>query len=168
MPRTGLRPIPPPGLSPRLDLAVVAVAGVALSTCIGALAQGAPSASPAVRPPTSSPGRATTPAAVDVTEGKVAFYSTRFDGRKTASGERFDSNALTMAHRTLPFGTSVKVTNLANQRSVVVRVNDRGPAQPDRIGDLSLAAARQLGMTRAGTANARLEVVGAAPTREET
>jgi rare lipoprotein A len=98
----------------------------------------------------------------DASEGKVAHYGARFNGRKTASGERFDMNAMTMAHKTLPFGTRVKVTNLANKKSVVVRVNDRGPSSPDRIGDLSTGAARKIGMTRAGVADARLEVVGQA------
>ena len=92
--------------------------------------------------------------------GRLAWYGNKFAGRRTASGERFDPNALTMAHKTLPFGTRVKVTNLDNDRSVVVRVNDRGPTQPDRVGDVSRAAANRLGMLRAGVVDARLEVVG--------
>ena len=64
-----------------------------------------------------------------------------------------------MAHKTLPFGTKVRVTNAGNQRSVVVRVNDRGPTQPDRVGDVSRAAARELGMLRSGVIDAQLEVV---------
>jgi len=91
--------------------------------------------------------------------GRLAWYGNKFAGRRTASGERFDPNALTMAHKTLPFGTRVKVTNLDNERSVVVRVNDRGPTQPDRVGDVSHAAAKRLGMLRAGVVDARLEVV---------
>lgn len=93
-------------------------------------------------------------------EGVVAYYGRKFAGRRTASGERFDPAAMTMAHRTLPFGTRVKVTNLANRRSVVVRVNDRGPHSPDRIGDLSLAAANRIGLRKAGTAKVKLEIVG--------
>lgn len=98
----------------------------------------------------------------DANEGKVAHYGAKFNGRKTASGERFNVNAMTMAHKTLPFGTRVKVTNLANKKSVVVRVNDRGPTNPDRIGDLTTGAARKIGMTKAGVVDARLEVVGQA------
>ncbi|WP_326538886.1 septal ring lytic transglycosylase RlpA family protein [Pseudorhodoferax sp.] len=101
-------------------------------------------------------------AAADVADGKLAYYGQRFAGRRTASGERFNPQALTMAHKTLPFGTLVRVTNPANQRSVVVRVNDRGPTAADRVGDVSLAAARQLRMTRAGVVQAKLEVVGSA------
>ena len=92
--------------------------------------------------------------------GKLAWYGQEFAGRKTANGQRYDPNALTMAHKTLPFGAQVKVTNTANQRSVVVRVNDRGPSTPDRIGDVSQAAAQRLGMLHSGTIDAKLEVVG--------
>jgi rare lipoprotein A len=92
--------------------------------------------------------------------GKVAWYGKKFAGRKTASGERYNPNALTTAHNTLPFGTKVKVTNLANNKSVVVRVNDRGPKDGSRLGDVSAAAAQRLGMTKAGVIDARLEVVG--------
>ena len=102
---------------------------------------------------------------VSTVEGVVAYYGRRFAGRRTASGERFDPAALTMAHKTLPFGTRVRVTNLTNKRSVVVRVNDRGPNSPERIGDLSLAAANQIGMRKAGVARVRLEVVGRASAR---
>ncbi len=99
-------------------------------------------------------------------EGLVTYYGAQFNGRKTANGERFDIHALTMAHKTLPFGTRVKVTNLSNKRSVIVRVNDRGPMTPDRIGDLTTAAARKIGMLRAGVVPAKLEVLGTAETRK--
>ena len=95
-------------------------------------------------------------------EGRITYYAKTFTGRPTASGERFDPKALTMAHRTLPLGTHVRVTNLANSRSVTLRVNDRGPHVGSRVGDVSPAAARLLGMVGAGVADARLEVVGAA------
>lgn len=98
--------------------------------------------------------------------GKIAWYGKKFAGRRTASGEVFDPEAMTMAHKTLPFGTKVKVTNPKNQKSVTLRVNDRGPTQPDRIGDVSLAAARMLGMVRSGVIEAELEVVAAAPARK--
>jgi rare lipoprotein A len=119
----------------------------------------APMTAPA---PAPAPAAAATTAIADVYEGKVAYYGSKFNGRKTASGERFDANALTMAHKSLPFGTRVKVTNLANKRSVVVRVNDRGPARGDRVGDLSQAAAKRIGATRGGVIDAKLEVVGQA------
>lgn len=103
-----------------------------------------------------------------VSEGKIAHYGRKFNGRKTASGQRFNASAMTMAHKTLPFGTLVKVTNLANKRSVVVRVNDRGPTAEDRIGDLTTAAARKIKMTHAGVIQAKLEVVGAAKARKRS
>jgi rare lipoprotein A len=96
-----------------------------------------------------------------VQEGVVSWYGAAFHDRKTASGERFDSNGYTMAHPTLPFGTQVKVTNLRNGRSVVVRVNDRGPHVGQRIADLSRAAAAQLGFLKRGVVRARIEVLGA-------
>jgi rare lipoprotein A len=96
----------------------------------------------------------------DAAEGRVAYYGGKFAGRKTANGERFNPNALTMAHPSLPFGTMVRVTNLRNNKRVVVRVNDRGPSTPDRIGDLSRAAAVKLNMLKSGVANVRLDVLG--------
>ncbi|MCP8463775.1 septal ring lytic transglycosylase RlpA family protein [Pseudomonas sp. ZM23] len=90
-------------------------------------------------------------------EGTASYYGRAHHGKRTASGERFDQNALTAAHRTLAFGTRVKVTNLDNGRSVVVRINDRGPFGRGRIIDVSKAAAEQLNMLRSGTARVRLE-----------
>lgn len=90
-------------------------------------------------------------------EGKASWYGSRHHGRRTASGERFDQHALTAAHRSLPLGSRVKVTNLRNQRSVVVRINDRGPHARSRIIDLSRAAAERLGMLRGGVAPVRVE-----------
>lgn len=93
-----------------------------------------------------------------VTErGQASYYSDKFRGKKTASGERYDSGKLTAAHKTLPFGTMVKVTNLSNGLSVVVKVNDRGPFARGRIIDLSKKAARKIGMINAGVANVKLE-----------
>jgi len=89
----------------------------------------------------------------------ASFYSTRYNGRRTASGQRFNSNALTAAHRTLPFGTKVKVTNLSNNRSVVVRVNDRGPFVKGREISVTRLAARRLDFVRAGTARVAMEVL---------
>jgi len=92
-------------------------------------------------------------------EGNASFYGAAFQGRKTANGESFDASALTAAHRTLPFGTLLRVTNLENGREVVVRINDRGPYAKARILDLSEAAARKLGMIERGAAPVRLEVL---------
>lgn len=124
-------------------------------------AQNAPAPAAASAPTAAAPAAAPAAAApaASASEGKIAYYGRKFAGRKTASGERFNPGALTMAHKTLPFGTRVKVTNVANQRSVVVRVNDRGPSTADRVGDVSLAAARQLRMLKAGVVNARFDVV---------
>lgn len=96
----------------------------------------------------------------DLQRGIASWYGPGFHGRTTANGEKFDMHELTAAHKTLPFGTRVRVTNLATNKSVVVRVNDRGPTQADRIGDLSYAAARQIRMLRSGVTNAKLEVLG--------
>jgi rare lipoprotein A len=91
-------------------------------------------------------------------EGLASVYSKEFHGKITASGERYDSNVYTAAHRTLPFGTVVKVTNLDNGKSVRVRINDRGPHVRGRIIDLSSSAATALAMGT-GVARARIEVV---------
>jgi rare lipoprotein A len=87
------------------------------------------------------------------------MYGGKFSGKPTASGETFDPGALTMAHRTLPFGTRVRVTNLENQRSVEVVVNDRGPFVAGRIADLSEAAARRIGMISDGVVDALLDIL---------
>ena len=91
-------------------------------------------------------------------EGVISYYADKFDGRRTASGARFDKNAYTAAHRSLPFGTKVEVTNLANGKSVVVQINDRGPYAEDRILDLSPAAARKIGLLGRGTVKAKVVV----------
>ena len=92
-------------------------------------------------------------------QGEASFYGRELAGNRTASGERFDPNAFTAAHRTLPLGTKLKVTNVANGRSVIVRVNDRGPFVRSRLIDVSLGAAREINMVRSGKAQVRLEIV---------
>jgi len=124
----------------------------------------APAAAPQAPAPAVAPAPAATAGSVE--SGKLAWYGSKFAGRKTASGQRYDPNALTMAHKTLPFGTRVKVTNLANKRSVELRVNDRGPTQADRIGDVSYAAAKRLGMVRTGVIDAEVTVVAAPTTKQ--
>nr|WP_240610033.1 septal ring lytic transglycosylase RlpA family protein [Halomonas endophytica] len=108
---------------------------------------------------TQQTARATAPAGWEGEEGQASFYADRYQGRRTASGERFDQQALTAAHRTLPFGTEVRVTRLDNGREAVVRVNDRGPFVRGRIIDLSRRAAEELDMVRSGTAPVRLTPV---------
>jgi rare lipoprotein A len=92
--------------------------------------------------------------------GIASYYGPGFQGKLTASGETFDMNAMTCAHLTLPFGTVLRVTNLGNDREVVVRVNDRGPYVGGRIIDLSRRAADELGMMETGTAEVVLQVMG--------
>jgi rare lipoprotein A len=91
--------------------------------------------------------------------GEASYYGAKYQGRATANGEKFDMNQLTAAHPKYPFGTKVKVTNLSNNRSVIVRINDRGPSVKGRIIDLSLAAAEELQMVKSGVAKVKLEVV---------
>ena len=91
--------------------------------------------------------------------GVASYYADKFNGRRTANGERFDNSAMTAAHRSLPFGTLLEVTNMRNGRKVVVRVNDRGPYTHARVLDLSKNAARQLGMHHSGTAQVKVAVL---------
>lgn len=92
-------------------------------------------------------------------DGIASYYADEFHGRKTSNGETYDMHGLTAAHRTLPFNTRVRVTNLANNKSVVVRINDRGPFVSDRIIDLSYRAAQELSMIGPGTARVALEIL---------
>lgn len=91
--------------------------------------------------------------------GVASYYADDFHGKKTSNGERFDMNSMTAAHQTLPYNTLVRVTNLSNKKTVIVRINDTGPFKDNRLIDLSKAAAVTLGMIRAGTARVRLDVV---------
>ena len=91
--------------------------------------------------------------------GNASYYGSRFHGRRTASGERFDMHKLTAAHRTLPFGSRVKVTNPRTGKSVVVRINDRGPFSRNRTIDLSRAAAEQVGLIQRGHGTVELAVL---------
>ena len=92
--------------------------------------------------------------------GMASFYNDKFEGRATASGEVFSQSKLTAAHKTLPFKTKIKVTNLANKRSVIVTINDRGPFVEGRILDLSKKAAIKLDFVDNGVAKVKLEVIG--------
>ncbi len=92
-------------------------------------------------------------------EGIASYYAHDFHGRQTSNGEIYDMNGLTAAHRNFPFGTKVRVTNLENNKIVIVRVNDRGPFKEGRIMDLSLGAAKEIDLIVHGTARVRLEVL---------
>jgi len=94
-----------------------------------------------------------------IQEGKASFYADKFEGKPTASGEKYKHGQATAAHKSLPFGTKVKVTNLDNNKTVVVRINDRGPFVAGRIIDLSKSAANTLGFVQQGLANVKIEVV---------
>ena len=91
--------------------------------------------------------------------GQASYYGNEFHGRKTANGERFDQNQLTAAHRTLPFGTRLRVTNTQNGKTVVVRVNDRGPFVKGRVIDLSSAAFRSIAQLNSGVVPVRIQVI---------
>jgi rare lipoprotein A (peptidoglycan hydrolase) len=127
---------------------LLVVASCAPASGVGAVAPtaGASEAALAVRLPTLA-----------AFEGLASWYGPGFAGRRTASGEVFDPAQLTAAHRTLPFGTRVRVTHLDNGRSVEVRITDRGPFKPDRIIDLSRGAGEAIGMLRSGVARVRVE-----------
>lgn len=92
-------------------------------------------------------------------EGVASYYAEDFHGKLTSNGETYDMNGLTAAHRTFPFGTKVRVTNLENNKSVIVRINDRGPFKEGRIIDLSRGTAGQIGLIPTGTTRVKLEVL---------
>lgn len=119
-------------------------------TLVGVLAACAPAAQTALTP--------TANAQVEP-EGRASWYGAEFAGRRTANGEIYDPSQMTAAHKTLPFGTFVRVTNPSSGQNVVVRINDRGPFKPGRVIDVSRAAAEQLGMIGPGTMVVRLELV---------
>jgi len=99
--------------------------------------------------------------------GRASWYGHALQGLPTATGEAYDMNAMTCAHRTLPLGSLVRVTNLRNHRSLVLRVNDRGPMVETRVVDLSYAAAKRLGFMGRGTAKVRIDLVDAKPSTTE-
>jgi len=103
-----------------------------------------------------------------VQTGKASFYADKFEGRPTASGEKYKHNKLTAAHRSLPFGTKVRVTNIANNESVEVIINDRGPFVEDRVIDLSKSAAVKLDFINQGLADVKVEVIDAGDGKGKT
>ena len=114
-------------------------------------------ASPLAKPDASTPAVGTVKTHRWFQIGRASWYGRGFQGKRTATGERFDMNSLTCAHRTLPLGSWLRVTNLSNKRSTFVRVNDRGPYAPHAIVDLSYAAAQKLGLL--GNGDVRVEPV---------
>src|SRR5688572_7299960 len=94
-----------------------------------------------------------------IQKGTASWYGTKYHGRKSSNGEVYNKTNLTAAHPSLPFGTQVKVTNLSNNQSVVVRITDRGPFKGHRLIDLSEAAARKIDMIRSGTAVVTMEIL---------
>jgi rare lipoprotein A len=99
------------------------------------------------------------PAVLRTISGSASWYGPGFHGRTTANGERFNQNELTAAHRTLPFGTKVRVTNRNTGKSVTVRINDRGPFHGNRVIDLSRAAAGKIGLVNSGVGNVKIDVL---------
>ena len=132
---------------PRHALAGLGLVSLSLTLVVLGCAEARRPSSPAAAPP--EPTKRIV--------GLASWYGQRHQGRPTASGEAYDMNRLTAAHRTLPFGTRLRVTNVENGRSVVVRVNDRGPHVPGRVLDLSHGAAKALGMVSEGVG--RVEIV---------
>ncbi len=118
------------------------------------------SAKTEARPPASQGSEL--PARIENEEilGVSSWYGPECRGNATASGEPFDMNGLTAAHLTLPFGTKIRVTNIHNNRSLILRVNDRGPGIPGRLLDVSMAAAKHLGFLGAGLTRVRIEILG--------
>jgi len=114
-------------------------------------------------PPSSKPRIYTNQQVVSTQEGIASYYGGRWIGRLTANGERYRANDVTAAHKKLPFNSMVRVTNLKNGKSVVVRINNRGPYVKGRIIDLSIAAAKQIDMISAGITKVRLEVLKEVP-----
>jgi rare lipoprotein A len=138
-------------------LLVLAAAALMLSACAPTTAR---STLPSV-PGAAGPAVGVAPGLRE--EGMASWYGPGFAGRTTANGEVFDPSLLTAAHRTLPFGTRVRVTNLATNRSVEVRINDRGPFKAGRIIDLSRASAERIGLVGSGVSRVRVEVMSGAP-----
>ncbi|NOQ37120.1 MAG: septal ring lytic transglycosylase RlpA family protein [Methylococcaceae bacterium] len=99
------------------------------------------------------------PQAQAMEKGLASYYAHKFQGRKTANGQRYDKQKFTAAHKSLAFGSKVKVTNLRNKRSVIVTINDRGPFVKKRIIDLSYIAAKKLGLTKSGIAPVKVTVL---------
>lgn len=154
------------GAEERADAAEIDVSRPLPDPAINQAVPTAPAASPLAThgseqsSPTTSSSEIAEETAEDLGSGMASFYGLRFAGRPTANGERFDPGGLTAAHRTLPFGSMVKVTDDQTGKSVVVRINDRGPFHGNRVIDLSREAAQQIGLVQRGRAMVRLALLG--------
>ncbi|MFW6254274.1 MAG: septal ring lytic transglycosylase RlpA family protein [Chitinivibrionales bacterium] len=140
------------------------VGGVTLFTCSTSPRYtrgscGSPQQSPAVQLKPKNPKKLPVGSTTPYVTGTASYYGKKFHGRQTANGEQFNMYEHTAAHRKLPFDTRVRVTNLSNNRTVIVRINDRGPFVGARVIDLSYGAAKQIDMIESGTARVRLEVL---------
>jgi rare lipoprotein A len=131
--------------------------GLGLAFSLAACAAPRPEPQPAPPPPPVADAPPTQPAPSFAQQGVASWYGKSHHGRRTANGETYDMSAMTAAHRTLPFGTVVRVTRLDDGRSVKVRINDRGPYARGRIIDLSAQAAETIGMTERGIARVKVE-----------
>jgi rare lipoprotein A len=135
----------------RASAALLSLALIALLAC-----------SPSIRfgKTTSGGGSTSSPRTISDSEtGTASYYADKYHGKRTANGETFDMHALTAAHPSLPFNTIIDVTNLANDKRVRLRVNDRFPGTAGRVIDVSLEAAKRLGMIQSGTARVRIDVI---------
>jgi len=137
---------------------------IGIATSASALGQTTPATPPAATGSTQAP--AASAKSSDNMEGLAAVYSDKLAGRKTASGEVFSQSKLTAAHPSLPFGTMVKVTSTKNNKSVEVRINDRGPTQAGRVVDMSSAAAAKIGLGKHRMTPVKLDVVKEAPAKK--
>ena len=155
-------------MSAACALALVVAAGCAHRTTVARQ----PVPAPQPLPPPNAPSQPSGPppaterqpavAGAYTEEGVASWYGNPFDGRRTSNGEIYDMHQFTAAHRTLPFGAMVRVTNLSNGMQTEVRINDRGPFVANRVIDLSLSAAQAIGMVGPGTAHVRLEMISGA------
>jgi rare lipoprotein A len=151
------------GLSIAMLLTLSAMAVVVVPTLTTPVMAAPTAAAPVPVLPAPLPSPKKLKALVSQTVGFASWYGSVLEGHHTASGERFKKDELTAAHRTLPFGTLVRVVDVNTGNSVIVRINDRGVLFPDRVIDLSSAAARSLGILREGVAKVRLEVLKKTP-----
>lgn len=141
-------------------LCAVAVFAAACAGTVGPSTQTpSPPIASSVTSSETAPSRGTAPLSRET--GTAAWYGKEYQGKKTASGEVFDMNLFTAAHRTLPLGTVIRVTNLENEKSVTVSINDRGPFTRNRMLDLSYAAARELGFVAQGTGRVQIDILEA-------
>ncbi|MGB2869936.1 MAG: septal ring lytic transglycosylase RlpA family protein [Bacteroidota bacterium] len=153
------------GISSRRTVAYLLVLGLSGCASSPRFAEKEGKRSEGVVPPKETPtlepanARPSTGRVLLTLEGVASYYAQDFHGKQAANGEIFDMNDLTAAHRTFPFGTKIRVTNLENKLQVVVRVNDRGPYVEGRLIDLSLGAAKQINLIKTGTTRVRLDVI---------